>query len=307
MYFKEYLKSFRNEYAMTQESLAHALYAFDPDTFGGIDTTTVSKWERGVTQPPVGKQVRILQFFQAHSGLPFPALHHRTTTETESIICRNGIENLIVGKKRDLVLNFPSEMMRPQDIIVSHLRSRSNMDALIEVVADIRNYNNPSLLAVSPRKLREWALHPSSLFLVSTYKEIVTGIFFLIKLKTEAFDRIVSFRQSVDSVETDDLAAPEERESHYALAFFALNALSASVLFLRYYAHIIANQNRINRIGATATLEDAKKIIANIDLEHLGTYRAENKEADAYAASIHRVLASSNVMKMIFRKEECPQ
>ncbi len=45
----------REHNSLTQEQLVHDLYSYDIDSFGSLDTNTLSKWERSVTKPKVSK------------------------------------------------------------------------------------------------------------------------------------------------------------------------------------------------------------------------------------------------------------
>ena len=307
MRFGEYLKHFREQYGLTQEDLVHALYQFDDTLFSGLDTTTISKWERGITQPKITKQVRILQYFQQKSGMAFPALLQDSIEKTEKLICRAGFENLILNKSKELVLNFPSKVMNEKNLTINHIRNSDRMDAILEVTADIRNSNNPSFFHISVDQLREWALHPSNLFIVCNYKDVITGLFFSLRLKPDIFEEVMHFQKSIHDITLDDIASFDEEGSSYAIAFLALNRKSASMLFLRYYAHLIANQNQIASIGVTTALSDAKKIIENMDLDFVAHYEAEEIGVDAYEASLPDALASENVVRMVLRRENCPE
>lgn len=65
MQFNEYLKSCREHAGFTQEQLMEELYLFDVDNFSGLDTSTLSKWERDIIKPRLAKQTSILKYFQS--------------------------------------------------------------------------------------------------------------------------------------------------------------------------------------------------------------------------------------------------
>jgi hypothetical protein len=292
---------------MTQEDLVHGLYAFDDTVFRGLDTTTISKWERGITQPKVAKQISILHYFQHVSSMAFPALTQKSVQQTETLICRMGIENLMLEKSHELVLNFPDTFMDSKHLHVGHIRHAPNVDALLELAADLRNANNPPLTQVTLLQMEAWAEHPSNLFLVCTYKKVVTGFLFSLRLKPDVLQEILHFRKAVGEIDIEEIASFDEEGSLFPIAFFSLNKKSASMLFLRYYAHLIANQHRIVSIGTTAALEEAKKIIIQMNLQPVAHYEAEGILVDAYEASLFDALASENVIRLILRREKCPE
>jgi transcriptional regulator with XRE-family HTH domain len=305
--FGNYLKTYRADHGLTQEDLVHGLYSFDDKVFHGLDTTTISKWERGITQPKVAKQVRVLQYFQKETGEAFPSLMQENIAKTEELICKTGMENLILGKSKELILNFPSKMMNEENLKITLLRHSDRMVSIIEIATDIRNSNNPPFMHYTTEQMKAWALNPNNLFLVCNYKDIITGLFFSLRLRPEVFDAIIHFKKAIATIEEQDFASFDEPGCNYVIAFFALNGKSASMLFLRYYAHLIANQHVIQCIGATTVLNDAKKIINNMNLEHVADYEEENIIVSAFQADLPSALASDNVIRMILRRQGCPE
>jgi transcriptional regulator with XRE-family HTH domain len=306
MRFNTYLKQCREHIDLTQEQLSYKLYAFDDEKFKGILTTTISKWERGTTQPQVAKQVAILKYLQKQTGDAFPCLEGRSIEETEAMICRAGLKNLIIGTPRKIVLDFPSKFMRYEYITVAQIKHRDRIDALLDIAADMKNSENPPFTQIDLEKMKEWALHPNNLFLTCQYKEINTGLLFSLRLKPPVFDAVIRFEKKIYDVKTDDFASYNEPGSHFLLFFFGLNHRSATMLFIRYYAHLIANQNAIEEVGSTLHNNDAKKIIRNMNLRLASTYKDGESTIYSYRNNLFNLLASENVIKMLFAKQDHP-
>ena len=92
------------------------------------------------------------------------------------------------------------------------------------------------------------------------------------------------------------------------IGFFAMNEKAATMLFIRYYAHLIANQKMIEEIGGVTIIDEAKKIVSNMNLYHYTSKTTDdNVEIEAYRQSIFNVLASENTVKMLLSKQECPE
>ncbi len=308
--FSDYLKTCREQSRLTQEQLVEELYLFDDSVFRGLDTTTVSKWERMVTQPKVPKQVRILQYFQGRQkGKAFPCLDNCSIEENESALCKRGIENLIIGKRKELVLNFPSEMMTADNLTLTHLRNKEQQrqKTLLEVANDMRNSYHPAFTHMHDMPIRSWALYPGNLFLISQYKDVVTGFLFVLRLKKEIQKKILHFEMQPNALTLEDFASFDEPGNHLILNFFALNPKSAVLLSIRYYAHLIANQDNIESIGAAVAKEDAKRILENMNLSLIDRYTKEDTEVTSYREILPNVIASENVVRMLFRKEACPE
>lgn len=307
MHFSEYLKSCREHNHLTQEHLVHDLYSYDIESFEGLDTSTVSKWERGITKPKPSKQVNIIKYFQEKTGVALPCWESYSIKETEDLICRSGMTNLI-GKRKELIQNFPSEMMHVDEFKIYPVRSFERMSDLLEINMDIHQTVNQKYSQVSLEQFKEWALHPSNLFLACEYKGGFLGLFFTLRLKPEVFDKIMNFEMKKSDISLDDFASFDEMGCNYMLSFYALNQKCATMLFIRYYAHLIANQKNIAQIGLITTLDEARKIANNMNLEYYTSKIVENNvEIQTYKQTLPNVIASENVVKMILSKQTCPE
>jgi hypothetical protein len=106
----------------------------------------------------------------------------------------------------------------------------------------------------------------------------------------------------------DDFASFDEMGSNYAISFFALNEKAASMLFIRYYAHLIANQKVISEVGMATTMEDARKLLNNMNLYHHASLEINKDMAiQTFRETLPNFLACENVVKMILSKQECPE
>ena len=242
--FNEYLRQCREENQLTQEQLVSDLYSHDIEKFGSLDTRALGKWEQSVTKPKALKQVSIIKYFQKKIGIALPCWNNYSLEEAESHICKVGMGNLI-GKTKKLIYNFPSEMMSVDDISVYPVRNFDNMDSLIETNMHLHQSLNHGSSQLSREQFKEWALHPDNLFLACEHKGTFLGLLFSARVKPEVLDRVVNFEMKKNEVTIDDFASFDEIGSMLLLSFFALNPKVATLLFIRLYAHLIANQNSI--------------------------------------------------------------
>ncbi len=155
--------------------------------------------------------------------------------------------------------------------------------------------------------LKSWALHPSSLFIVAECEGQFFGMLFTLRLKPDVFKKIISFKMQIRDITEDDLAGFEEEACSFPLAFFAYNEKTASLLFLRYYAHLIANQDSIIEVGFTPLIDGGKKLAEATHLTHLADLKVESGTLSSYSAPLEGVLINEDVLKMIFQRQECPE
>ena len=292
---------------LTQEQLVHNLYSYSIEHFKSLDTRTLSKWERGDTKPKASKQVSIIKYFQVKTGVALPCWTEYSIDEAESQICKAGMGNLI-GKSKKLIYDFPSEMMSVDDINVYPVRNFDNMDALIENNMHLHQSSNHESSQLSREQFREWAIHPDNLFLACEHKGTFLGLLFTARVKAEILNKIVNFEMKKNEVTENDFASFDEEGSMMLLSFFALNHKVATLLFIRLYAHLIANQKSIVDIGGITNSDEAKKLVSNMNLQYQNSMTTEdNVKITGYKQSLSNVLASEYSVKMLLSKQECPE
>ena len=307
MQFNEYLKQCREHNEQTQEQLVLGLYLHDIDHFEALDPGTLGKWERGVTKPKALKQVSILKYFQELTGKALPCLDDYSVDETEELICKVGIQNLL-GNSKKLVLNFPSATIGADDLHVYQLRNSEMIDEVIDINMDLDKDFNHDITQLQSEQFKEWALHPSSSFYACQYKGQFFGLLFTLRLKPEVFERIMDLEIDEKDLTVDDFASFEVLGCNYMISFFAMNVKAAAMLFIRYYAHLIANQNVIAEVGLATMMEDAKKFISNMNLHYHGSKSVgEGLVLQAYRETLPVFLATEKVAKMILSKQDCPE
>jgi transcriptional regulator with XRE-family HTH domain len=303
--FNEYLKTCRERYNLTQEELVQELYNTD-DEFSGLNTGTLSRWERSATQPSLSKQVGIIKVLQNYNNTVFPCFEELDDKEIENSICKVGIHNLL-GNNKKLVLNFLSNVIQVDDMSIIHVRHAENINQILTMphALDKELTNNFSIL--EDEHFKTWALHPSNLFLISEYEGQFLGMLFTLRLKPEVFEKIMNFEMKEEDIKVEDFASFEENGCNYILSFFSSNEKSASLLFLRYYAHLIANQKVISDVGALTILDDGRKLINRLNLKHLKEMQVNEGHLSSHRAILSEVLINEPVLKMIFQKQECPE
>lgn len=307
MQFNEYLKSCRENSSLSQEQLVHDLYSHDVESFEALDTSTLSKWERSVTKPKTAKQVSIIKYFQKRSGAVLPCWEKYTIEEAEELICKAGMRNLI-GKSKQHIYNFPSNTMSTEDMHVYPLRTFDRMDVLLDMHMQLHQDINHPYIQISKEQFKAWALHPSSMFLACEYKDAFLGFSFTVKIKPEVFDKVLNFQMRRDEITTDDFAMADELGCNLMLGFFAVNEKAATLLFIRYYAYLIANQKTIVEIGAISNSEEAIKLISNMNLQYTQNHMTKDgTKIKAYRQTLFKTLASEYVVKMMLSKQECPE
>ena len=305
MDFSLYLRECRNHLGLTQEELAQELYTFDGKEFSGIQMTTISKWERGITLPRINKQIGLLKYFQSRTGLAFPCIES-LSSNYDSILCDKAVEELIIGEKhKTLVFDFASDLTEKNKVKISHLKYVKNSSALLEMVSDIKNESGIEFVMVDKDKINEWILYPGNIFLHSDYKEVFMGLLFSIKLKQETFKKIIAFEKNISELKRNDFASTNDFGSHLIFAFTSMNENVASALFVKYYSHLIANQRNIGEVGSIALTKESRRILYNMNLKLFKTLTVRGKKISSYSEKLNGVFASKNFLKITFLESYC--
>ena len=246
----------------------------------------------------------IVKVFQKYSTHLFPCFYDKDEIEDE--LCRVGITNLI-GHSKVHVLKFPTIVFTVDDIKISHIRSHEDIEAILKMPVSFLNGITANQFKVENEQLKTWALHPTSLFVMAECDDQFFGMFFALRLKPAVFNKIISLEMQVRDITEDDFASFEEEACSLPFSFFAYNEKTASLLFIRYYAHLFANQNSIIEVGTTPLLDEGRKIVKAMHLNHLRDQEVEHGTLSAYSAPLEDVLINEDVLKVIFRKQECPE
>jgi len=307
--FNEYLKTCRTKNTLTQEELVQALYIFDTEHFSGLDTTTLSKWERAVTQPKLLKQVSIITYFQNITKMALPCFDEHSEEEIEESLCKVGMKNILKeSKSKELILDFPSAMMSLDDLKIYQLKDFNLIDKVIKINTYLDKDFNNDYTQLTDDTFKTWALMPGNFFIVCEFGEEIVGLLFTLKLKPASFEKIINGNIMEKELIPEDFAQPNEEGSNYIISFFSLNKKAASLLFVRYYAHLISHQTTIDEVGIATFMDDGQKLIESLNLPYYTSCVVPNNmELQFYRASLSSFLATPSVVKMILTKQECKE
>ena len=307
MQFSEYLRRCREHVRLTQEQLVSELYSYDMESFESLDATTLSKWERGVTKPKIQRQVMLIKYFQHKTGIALPCWEHYSTEEAEELICKTGMKNLL-GKSKELVLNFPSTMVGAGGLHIVQLRNSDILEEVISINMELDKSFNHETTRLIPEHFESWALEHSNSFFVCTHNKQFFGLLFTLRLKPATLERLMNFEMQEKEITGEDFATFDEMGSNYIVSFFAMNDEAASMLFIRYYAHLISHQNVIREVGVATMMEDGKRLLKHMNFKHYKTIDAGNGlKVEAYRETLPDFLASEYVVRMILSKQSCPE
>ena len=305
MHFGEYIRRCRRELGLTQEELVTELFRFDPETFGGLDASALSKWERGVTHTGYRRMEAFLGWLQERTGDPLPCLENQPPEEVQRSFCQAGFRHLLGQPPRHLIVDLKIDRLEAEHFSLMPLRHFERMEELLEIHQNLHENLNPPYSRIDLQQLREWALDPRCLFFVALYKNTVLGLLFVLRLRPESFDAIMEFGRERREITAEDFADESGEASLLILSLFSLDGKVATLLMMRLYAHLIAHRKQIRELGVNTALREVAATVERMDLRVYRSRKIGEHTHIAYRNSLADVLRSRAALQLLFSPEPC--
>lgn len=283
---------------MTQEQFVQMLYNFDDDAFAGVDTVTLSRWENGVSNPPQKRKTNLFLAIQEATGQAFP-LFDATSEENEARFS-NAQGQSLAQPNRSPITHVMSGMIEEEAITLQHFRDLPNKSIMAQLFHAIHFSRSNNALEVAPEHFATLAEHPSAYFLTAMFHDQAFGAILAIKLTESAGDAFFAGELSAKALGEEHFAAADEKGYMAGILFFAYSHNTATRLLMRFYAHLLANQENLLGMGAYVFTTDTQKF-----LERLGFYKqteaiSPQESVHLYYASLNEMAANPHILNMIF-------
>ena len=260
--------------------------------------TTVGRWERGDTKPPLFKQAKILEYIFDKYDYYFPFFDMNNIAIIEKQFYIKGAKNLL-GKHEKLVMSFPTTNADSKNFTLNMAHESTHMDTAFSTTINICEDMYGAEFCNNKETLKAFSLSPRTLFIVCEYKKQYFGHCFFICLKTEIYHKIITFQMDYLDLSLMDLALDGEDGSYFSVSLFAMNDKALDLMFIRFYAYLILDQKTISHIGALVSEEDAVMAM------NFGLKKGLSKdEIIAYSGTIEDVLLSEPIIKILFNPND---
>lgn len=300
MTFHTYIKLCRKNLNFTQRELVAELYKFDT-IFRGLDAGALGRWERAVTETPLLKKVKLLEYFFREFDFYFPFLNINDVESIEKKLLAEGVTKFL-GKHKDIVMSFPTPQSEENDFTIKLAEKSNHKDTAFATATNICEAMYGEDTYYTAQTLHEYSSFPSSLFFICEYKGQYFGHSFFIYMKPEIYDKVMNFEMDYMDVTTEHLALENEKGSYMSMGLFAMNDKALALLFVRFYAYLIINQKNILKIGTLISDNDAINIARNFGLQKY----AVQDDLMAYSAELKNVLLTEQIIKILFSPNNAP-
>ena len=297
MQFCHYLRYCREHFGLTQEEMVSHLYHAH-ESFEGLDAVTLSRWERCQTYPSIQRQQQFILAMRHYGDEIFPCWNILPLQEVEEEMYAKGIRK-VIGKHKRFILDFPADLVAEERLSFTEARALEDPSVYIELTRTFINKITDHYIDIEERRFRELALHPGSFFLLATYQQQFFGVVFSIRLNKTTFEKLMEKKITENEIETGDLVSGEETGYEYPFTFFAYTEQTATILALRYYAHLLKNQHTIRALGSLPKSTEGRRLIETLGLKEEPPAAGYPK---VYRASIEEVLVNRYILQMLFKK-----
>lgn len=147
---------------------------------------------------------------------------------------------------------------------------------------------------------------PGHLFSVCEYEGKYFGHFLALKLKNDAYHRLIQLELKVEQLSTVHFASQEEVGSYFVFGFFGVGQLAASLLWVNFYNHLIQQQRLVDNIGVTTVTKQGEALAKNLNAEIVASGEHRGTSVKSYHATIDQFLLNDTIVRMLFNPESCP-
>jgi transcriptional regulator with XRE-family HTH domain len=298
--FSDYLKECRLKYALTQEDFVNLLHKHD-EIFYALDTVTLSRWERAITQPNASRQAAILKVLQKEYGKYLTCIAEQNTQEESEALALRFVKYLLKDNKQ-LILNFPSQYLAFDTFEIVKIKNAEEYKQIINITLGLNKEFTKQLSQLNFEHFSNFAKEPQASLYICKYEEQFVGLFFTLHLKETAFKDLLSGKLKEEGISSEHFVKEGEKGSVYLLSFFAHSPKVAALLFLEFYKELLQKQDNIVEIGAASLIKDGKTFLQNLQLKHHKTMQEGKEALEFYATSLEKFLINDVTLKVLFTK-----
>ncbi|CAM3567570.1 helix-turn-helix transcriptional regulator [Parendozoicomonas haliclonae] len=305
--FGDYLKKRRKEAGLTQDRLAVALSCYSP-VLSGIDSVTISRWERATTEPTCDRQREVIAYFHDDVEKIYPFRSGRASRVTSDQAVEYLVRHYLVSPKLgQKVGTFPEKEGGHYQI--ERFNDSPNHQNCLDMIIEYDQSLSASAVPVSHERLGGWIRHSNRLALLCMKHGQYFGHLIALPLKDEVFWQLVHARREEASLSLDDIAAPGESHSLYIFSLYGASRLAAGRLIMEVMTYISRHFDHINYVGGLCATSDGARLARAFHLEPVevgpispkGQVRYQGREVKfvTYANQLAHILEDAGLRKLL--------
>ncbi len=256
--FGEYLRKRRKAIGLTQDRLAIALSCYSP-VLSGIDSVTISRWERATTEPTSERQREVITYFHDDVDKIFPFRSGRAQKfdqeQAVDYLCRHYLNSPKLGSK---IGTYPEKANGKYTI--EKLTASAHHEPVLDIIEEYDRSIYDAVVPISKERLQCWVQHCNRLALVNLKHGQYFGHLLVLPLKDEVFWQLTHGQREEASIAADDFAMPEEPHSLYVVSIYGSSRISAGRLLMELITYVSRHYDHINHIGGLCATNDGARL-----------------------------------------------
>ncbi|WP_281646556.1 hypothetical protein [Parendozoicomonas sp. Alg238-R29] len=305
--FGSYLKNRRKEAGLTQDRLAMALSCYS-SVLSGIDSVTISRWERATTEPTGERQRQVIAYFHddVEKIFPFRSSRSQILTPDQSMeyLTRHYLNSPKLGHKIGTFPELEGCQYRLQKLTADPEHHRF-LDMIIEY--DDAIYE--SAVPTDRDRMAGWINRCNRLSLVCCKYSHYFGHVIALPLKEEIFWQLIQGKREEASISQDDIVATHEPHCLYIYSLYGASRLAAGRLIMEIICYLGRHYDHVNYIGGLCATSDGTRLARSFHLEPYevgpstprGAVRYQGREVKfvTYAAQLAHILEDPGLRKLL--------
>ncbi len=305
--FGSYLKKRRKESGLTQDRLAMALSCYS-QVLSGIDSVTISRWERATTEPTGERQRQVISYFDddAEKIFPFRSSRSQVMTPTQSLeyLTRHYLNSPKLGHK---VGTFPE--VRGSQYRLENLTGDAEHQKFLDMILEYDNAIYDSMVPVDKSRMTGWLGRCNRMSMAVCKHGHYFGHVIALPLKEEVFWQLIHARREEASIGLDDIVSPHEPHCLYIYSLYGSSRMAAGRLIMEIISYLGRHYDHVNHIGGLCATSDGTRLARSFHLEPCevgppvpnGAVRYQGREVKfvTYAAQLAHILEDPGLRKLL--------
>ncbi|MCL6271584.1 hypothetical protein M3P05_16835 [Sansalvadorimonas sp. 2012CJ34-2] len=305
--FGSYLKKRRKEAGLTQDRLAMALSCYSP-VLAGIDSVTISRWERATTEPTGERQRQVIAYFHddVEKIFPFRSSRSQVLTPDQSMeyLIRHYLNSPKLGSK---IGTFPERDGRSYSI--QSLNNTEEDRSFLEMILEYDRSISKSAVPVERERLGGWLGKCNRLTMVCRKYGHYFGHVVALPVKDEVFWQLIHAQKEIASLSLDDIVSPHEPHSLYVSSLYGASRIAAGRLILEVVSYLGRHYDNVSHIGGLCATSDGARLARSFHLEPCevgpsvphGPVRYQGREVKfvTYTSQLAHILEDPGLRKLL--------
>lgn len=239
-----YLQDIRSANGFSQTKFVEALSGVD-DRLLKLDVNTLSRYERGASNPTLARKQIIMSAMQKLFSTPLPASNEGRTMLVAA--CFKSKKRPPIDMQSGLVFDVPSYFYETTEIETRSMNKEEHH--LSKMLQAMHQSHSGCSYILDSDALLELTKHPRNALLISTTASQMLGAMLSLTIKPDCFEQIKRGEKEIGDLGPDAFPSENEKGVFLCFFFYSQNMEIAEQLQKYFASKIIINADSLTGIG----------------------------------------------------------